>query len=155
MNFGWLRVRIRRGAKHMLIRQCRNNPFHEERTRAHLRTEFIEIRSHRCSACGTCINECPKGVIGKVRFFRHTHAHIDRPDSCLGCRKCVKACPNGAIIEYSGSKLQGDYANLSSLYSGKRRPDSRDNPRRPVQMTDCSAASRLMCSNTSGHWLTR
>lgn len=109
----------------MIFAHHRNNPVHEERTRAHLRTEFIEIRSHRCSACGTCINECPKGVIGKVRFFRHTHAHIDRPDSCVGCRKCVKVCPNGAIIEYSGSKLTVNDTNLISLSYTERIPGDR------------------------------
>jgi|GEM_PF-890752 len=82
----------------MIFVQHRSDNDHKGGPRSHLQTEFIEIRSHMCMACGICMDECPKGVIGQVKFLRHTHAHIDRADLCIGCRKCVKACPNHAIV---------------------------------------------------------
>ena len=65
----------------------------------HLKTNYIAIQSQYCTSCGTCIKECPRGVIGKIRFFGHKHAHIDNADACIGCKKCIKACPSKAIIE--------------------------------------------------------
>jgi len=65
----------------------------------HLQTDHIQIDSRICLACGQCISECPRGVIGQVKWFKHSHTHVDRADQCIGCKKCVKACPSGAITE--------------------------------------------------------
>ncbi len=78
----------------------RHNPFNRHNRRGnHLKTEYISIQSQFCKACGTCLKECPRGVIGRIHFIKHEHAHIDNADACIGCKKCVKACPNKAIIE--------------------------------------------------------
>ena len=66
---------------------------------SHLRTNYIAIQSQHCTSCGTCIKECPRGVIGQIHFLGHKHAHINSADDCIGCKKCVKTCPNKAIIE--------------------------------------------------------
>lgn len=67
--------------------------------RRHLTTKFIAIESRLCTACWECVDECPKGVIGKAGFLGHKHAHIDHAEACVGCKKCIKACPQQAIIE--------------------------------------------------------
>jgi len=83
----------------MIFVHPRSDHDHKGGPRSHLQTGFVEIQSHLCTACGICVDECPKGVIGQVRLFRHAHAHIDRAELCIGCRKCVKACPHQAIVE--------------------------------------------------------
>ncbi|WP_083453816.1 4Fe-4S dicluster domain-containing protein [Syntrophomonas palmitatica] len=93
--------------------------------RGHLSTKYITIQSQNCTACGSCISQCPKNVIGKVHFLRHEHAHIDNADKCVGCRKCVKSCPNQAIFELP----QIDFSEpppqipskMGNLGMGKRR----------------------------------
>jgi NAD-dependent dihydropyrimidine dehydrogenase PreA subunit len=66
-------------------------------SRNHLETEFIKIDSRRCKACWNCVENCSRGVIGKINFLGHKHAHIDNPEKCIGCLRCVKACDKGAI----------------------------------------------------------
>lgn len=88
--------------------------FNEE----HARTEFILLDNHRCSACWVCVTECPKGVIGKVRFFKHRHAHIDKADDCVGCRKCIKACPEKAILERN--VIEKEFTVQSLRMQGRR-----------------------------------
>lgn len=71
----------------------------------HVKTEFILLDSRRCTECWACIKECPKGVIGKVRFLKHKHAYIDKANACVGCKKCIKACPNHAIMDLKNLEL--------------------------------------------------
>lgn len=66
---------------------------------AHIATKYIAINPHLCTACWDCVDQCPNSVIGKVHFFRHQHAHIDKAEVCIGCKKCVKACSKQAISE--------------------------------------------------------
>lgn len=66
----------------------------------HLTTRFITIETRRCTACWECVEECPKGVIGRAGFWGHKHAHIDEAEACVGCKKCIKACPHQAILEH-------------------------------------------------------
>jgi|GEM_PF-774474 len=83
----------------------KHNHINRHNRGGHLRTNYIAIRSQYCTSCGTCIKECPRGVIGKIHFFAHEHAHIDKADACIGCKKCVKACPSKAIIELPQNNL--------------------------------------------------
>ncbi|MEE4275978.1 MAG: 4Fe-4S binding protein [Thermoleophilia bacterium] len=48
-------------------------------------------RPEACTACGACIESCPRGAIevGDI-------AAID-PALCIGCGSCVDACPNNVI----------------------------------------------------------
>ncbi len=44
-----------------------------------------------CTACGTCINECPVEAISEGDIYK-----ID-PDLCTDCGACVDVCPVEAI----------------------------------------------------------
>lgn len=102
--------------------------------RNHLSTNYIAIQSQYCTSCGTCIKECPRGVIGKIHFFAHEHAHIDNADDCIGCKKCVHACPNKAIIELTNNVRPRESVNQpaeihefhKSIPDELRKPNSRD-----------------------------
>ncbi len=44
-----------------------------------------------CTACGTCVDECPVGAIEL-----NDVAVVD-PDTCTDCGTCVDVCPAEAI----------------------------------------------------------
>lgn len=50
------------------------------------------IDANTCSACGTCVDDCPNGCLdlGDIAVFA-------RPDDCSECGTCADSCPNGAI----------------------------------------------------------
>ena len=50
------------------------------------------INADECSACGSCVEACPSGVLemGDV-------AKVANPDDCVECGACVEECPVGAI----------------------------------------------------------
>ena len=45
-----------------------------------------------CTACGTCLEECPAEAIKEGDMYVIT-------DECTECGTCVDACPAGAIVE--------------------------------------------------------
>lgn len=45
-----------------------------------------------CSACGTCVDECPNGC-----YALEDVASMAHPDDCTECGICIDACPSGAI----------------------------------------------------------
>jgi ferredoxin len=47
--------------------------------------------SEDCTACGTCIDECPVSAISPGDIYS-----ID-PEACTECGTCADACPVGAI----------------------------------------------------------
>ncbi len=69
--------------------------FHSSR---HSETLYIRLDTSRCKACWDCVEACPQGVLGKVDFRFHRHAHIDRAENCEGCLLCVDACTHQAIL---------------------------------------------------------
>ena len=50
-----------------------------------------KISEDECTACGSCIDECPVEAISPGETYS-----ID-PDICSDCGTCVDACPVGAI----------------------------------------------------------
>ena len=50
------------------------------------------IDSDECIGCGTCVDECPHGVI-----FMHRDSEV--PIKCTDCGECAAICPRGAIIQ--------------------------------------------------------
>lgn len=49
------------------------------------------VDSDTCTACGTCVDECPVGAIEL-----NDVAVVD-PDTCTECGTCVDVCPNESI----------------------------------------------------------
>ena len=47
--------------------------------------------SNECSACGTCMAECPSEAIIEGDIYK-----ID-PDKCIDCGACADVCPIEAI----------------------------------------------------------
>lgn len=48
--------------------------------------------SDECTACGTCMDECPSDAIKEGDIYVITKA-------CTECGTCMDACPVGAISE--------------------------------------------------------
>ncbi len=48
-----------------------------------------------CTACGSCVDACPMGVLD----IEDEVAKVVDEDSCIACESCVEACPTGAITE--------------------------------------------------------
>jgi NAD-dependent dihydropyrimidine dehydrogenase PreA subunit len=71
----------------------------------HLQTDYIALNRAACEACGLCVENCKRHVLGIVSIFRlHRHAHVDQAGLCSGCQSCVRVCPNGAIYAITGGK---------------------------------------------------
>lgn len=50
-----------------------------------------KIDPELCSACGTCISECPVGAISEGDVYSIN------PDECIDCGACADVCPVEAI----------------------------------------------------------
>jgi dissimilatory sulfite reductase (desulfoviridin) alpha/beta subunit len=53
----------------------------------------IQIDDHLCTACGTCVEACPRGAISIGQVVAEVSA-----ERCDECGKCVSACQQGAIL---------------------------------------------------------
>ncbi|HEY9124862.1 MAG TPA: 4Fe-4S binding protein [Bacteroidales bacterium] len=49
--------------------------------------------SNDCTACGTCISECPVEAISEGQIYK-----ID-PEVCTDCGACADVCPVSAISQ--------------------------------------------------------
>ena len=59
----------------------------------------IEVDSDRCNGCGSCVKECPKGVL---LLSKSGKVSVRNSLRCSLCKACVQVCPSGAI------KVEGD-----------------------------------------------
>lgn len=60
-----------------------------------LQTKTIQVMAYKinedCTACGTCIDECPVEAISEGDIYK-----ID-PETCTDCGACADVCPVEAI----------------------------------------------------------
>lgn len=52
-----------------------------------------EIYAAKCTACGTCADECPQGAIIPDP---NGNSYVIEAGTCIDCGACESACPNGA-----------------------------------------------------------
>lgn len=75
------------------------------------------IDEDKCTACGQCVEACPKALIELVPLEKHTRVKCQSKDKgkavkencnvgCIGCGLCVKAC------EYSAITLTNNLAKI-------------------------------------------
>lgn len=55
-----------------------------------------------CTACGACINICPKNCV--LRIKDASNIHMEKGTDCINCGLCEKVCPVSGIMELSYPK---------------------------------------------------
>lgn len=60
-----------------------------------LKKDFVMayVISDECTACGSCINECPVDAISEGDIY------VIDPETCIDCAACADVCPVEAISE--------------------------------------------------------
>jgi 2-oxoisovalerate ferredoxin oxidoreductase delta subunit len=63
---------------------------------------YISINFSECTACGQCVDACPKQGIrmtDKSNDRGYYYAEFVGGDDCIGCASCYYACPEPFAIE--------------------------------------------------------
>ncbi|MDD5292031.1 MAG: RnfABCDGE type electron transport complex subunit B [Candidatus Omnitrophica bacterium] len=71
-------------------------------------TGLPEVDEEKCTACGKCVETCPKKLFSLVPADKKYYTKCSSldfgkavldvcPVGCIGCRKCEKSCPQQAI----------------------------------------------------------
>jgi len=66
------------------------------------------VNEEMCTACGTCVEECPVGAIS----ISNETAHIDDKE-CIRCGRCHDVCPQEAVRHDSERIPQEVEANIA------------------------------------------
>jgi RnfABCDGE-type electron transport complex B subunit len=81
------------------------------------------VDEHACTACGKCVDACPRGIIElapldqKVLVFcrsrdRGPAAKKACANACIGCGICARACPDAVEMENNLAKIV-DYKKIT------------------------------------------
>ena len=90
----------------------------------HLVDGIPKVDEERCTACGKCVEACPRSLIDLQPVDKHVHVRCRSFDKggavrkycevgCIGCKKCEKECPFDAI-HVSDFLAQIDYVKCVS-----------------------------------------
>ncbi|MCD6435184.1 MAG: RnfABCDGE type electron transport complex subunit B [Clostridiales bacterium] len=90
-----------------------------------------EVDPEKCTACGVCIEECPKNIIELVPYKQKIFVDCINTEiggyvkkncinACIGCKICVKACPYDAIhVENNIARIDYDKCTGCGLCAEK------------------------------------
>ena len=60
---------------------------------------MLKLNLEKCTACGACVQKCPKGCISlatDTNGFLYPHINVEE---CIECGMCEKVCPIGDTLE--------------------------------------------------------
>lgn len=74
---------------------------------------LVRISENRCTACGKCVQTCPRGVIELLPIEQSVIVRCRNSDigraareacikACIGCKRCERECQYGAIHVQNG-----------------------------------------------------
>jgi len=58
-------------------------------------SRLFEINSEKCTGCGSCVSDCPMGIIAMHKNRPIPLMNADQ--RCITCGHCVSVCPTGAF----------------------------------------------------------
>ncbi|MCC7557589.1 MAG: ferredoxin family protein [Methanobacteriaceae archaeon] len=80
----------------------------------------IVIDQEKCTGCGTCIQECPKGPKIWTVNKKNRTANVSNLEYCHLCMICASKCPEGAITvirdDEDEKKKQNEKDNLRNRH---------------------------------------
>lgn len=97
----------------------------------------LDLVSSGCTACGTCVQVCPAGVLALDGSADDTHRRLEfTAAGCIGCRRCIDLCPADA--------LRGDtHLDWGTLLTAGREAPAQD--RGAVVLEELSTARCARC----------
>ncbi|MCL2030036.1 MAG: RnfABCDGE type electron transport complex subunit B [Oscillospiraceae bacterium] len=96
-----------------------------------IKDSIAEVDVKKCTACGKCIEVCPKHLIELVPVQSRVRVLCNSKDTgllvrancragCIGCRICQKDCPAGAVtVEDNLARIDYEKCTLCLICAGK------------------------------------
>ena len=119
------------------------------------------IDTERCTGCGICVKECPKGIIQLVPIGKRVSilCHSEEKGSevrkkcevgCIACETCVRVCPFDAIsMEGNLAVLDHERCRVCGLCVPRcptHTIEARDGPFPPVEIMADKCSGCEICS---------
>ncbi len=84
-----------------------------------MKDKLAQIDENKCTACGMCVEKCPRNVISLLPVKQTVYVACRNTDSgrearaacmmaCIACGRCEKTCPSGAVKVVNGVAIIDD-----------------------------------------------